>query len=139
MQVILIIILVLFLFLLRWLWSNLGDIEKSKKIKYIIFGLVIVYIFTFIIYSLSKTGLKFENQNAVKVFRNIFVMLFSIINSYICLPYIFKKLDQIDNNELEDSKIKLSIYIVVAIVILLGIFEFRYFGNLQKAIFYKGI
>ena len=32
MQVILIIILVLFLFLLRWLWSNLGDIEKSKKI-----------------------------------------------------------------------------------------------------------
>ena len=62
MPVIICIIIVMFLVLLGWTWSSLEDIEKTKKIEYIIVGFVVVYIITIIIYQISKIGISYENR-----------------------------------------------------------------------------
>lgn len=130
MAVIFIIILILFLFLLRWMWLSLGSIEKPTKIKCIICGLVILYVSTYIIYNISKIGITYDNQEAMKAIRTVFVMLFTIINGYIILPYTFRKLEQINNDEIEKGKIKKSIIILLVEFIILVIFEILYFRDL---------
>ena len=130
MAVIFIIILILFLFLLRWMWLSLGSIEKITKIKCIICGLVILYVSTYIIYNISKIGITYDNKEAMKAIRTVFVMLFTIINGYIILPYTFRKLEQINNDEIEKGKIKKSIIILLVEFIILVIFEILYFRDL---------
>ena len=69
----------MFLVLLGWTWSSLEDIEKTKKIEYIIVGFVAVYIITIIIYQISKIGISYENREIMKAIQNILVLVFSIV------------------------------------------------------------
>ena len=132
MPVIICIIIVMFLVLLGWTWSSLEDIEKTKKIEYIIVGFIVVYIITIIIYQISKIGISYENREIMKAIQNIFVLVFSIVNGYILLPYIFKKIVQIQNDEIDDKKFKKSIVILIAVIIILTIIESNYLANAQN-------
>ena len=132
MPVIICIIIVMFLVLLGWTWSSLEDIEKTKKIEYIIVGFIVVYIITIIIYQISKIGISYENREIMKAIQNILVLVFSIVNGYILLPYIFKKLVQIQNDEIDDKKFKKSIVILIAVIIILTIIESNYLANAQN-------
>ena len=132
MPVIICIIIVMFLVLLGWTWSSLEDIEKTKKIEYIIVGFVVVYIITIIIYQISKIGISYENREIMKAIQNILVLVFSIVNGYILLPYIFKKIVQIQNDDIDDKKFKKSIVILIAVIIILTIIESNYLANAQN-------
>ncbi len=132
MPVIICIIIVMFLVLLGWTWSSLEDIEKTKKIEYIIVGFIVVYIITIIIYQISKIGISYENREIMKAIQNILVLVFSIVNGYILLPYIFKKIVQIQNDEIDDKKFKKSIVILIAVIIILTIIESNYLANAQN-------
>ncbi len=134
MTVILIIILILLLVLLSWSWHSLGDIEKKTKVAIIVGGLVIVYLITFVIFSISKIGIDYKNKDAMKLIQTIFVMLFTIVNGYVILPYVFKKLNQINNEEIEKEKIIRSLIILAIIFIIIAIFEVSYLGNMQNGI-----
>ena len=134
MAVILIIIAILFLVLLGWSWNSLGSIDKKEKIKYIIIGLVLTYLLTFIIYAISKIGIQYDNKEAMKMIRTVFVLLFAIVNGYILLPYSFKKIEKIKNEEIEEEKLTRSIIILLIIIVMLLIFESIYLGNLQQVI-----
>lgn len=134
MAVILIIIAILFLVLLGWSWNSLGSIDKKEKIKYIIIGLVLTYLLTFIIYAISKIGIQYDNKETMKMIRTVFVLLFAIVNGYILLPYSFKKIEKIKNEEIEEEKLKRSIIILLIIIVMLLIFESIYLGNLQQGI-----
>ena len=122
----------MFLVLLGWTWSSLEDIEKTKKIEYIIVGFVVVYIITIIIYQISKIGISYENREIMKAIQNILVLVFSIVNGYILLPYIFKKIVQIQNDEIDDKKFKKSIVILITVIIILTIIESNYLANAQN-------
>ena len=128
------IVIILLLVLLGWTWHSLGNIEKPTKIACIIGGILIVYIITLVIYNISKMGIVYENKEAMKLIQNVFVSLFTIINGYIILPFVFRKLDQINNDEIEKEQLKKSIIILVIILLILGIFESSYLGNIQQGI-----
>lgn len=132
--VIILIVVILILVLLGWMWHNLGSIEKTTKCACIVGGLVVVYIITFIIYNISKIGITYENREIMKLIQTVFVSLFTVINGYIILPYTFKKLDQINNNEIEKKKVKNSIIILLIIIVVLAIFETLYLENSQQTI-----
>ena len=134
MTIIWIIILVMFLLLITWSWHSLGNIETKTKIPCLIGGLVGIYIITFIIYNISKVGIKYDEVETMKIIRNIFVIIFSIVNGYILLPYIFRKLNKINNQEIQKEEVKRSIIIVLIILVLLFIFESLYLGNVQQGI-----
>ncbi len=132
MIVIFTIILVITIILIAWMWTSLGSIEKTTKIACIILGLIIVYIMTFIIYNISKIGITYEDKEVMKTIRKVFVLLFTIINSYIILPYTFRKLDQINNEEIEKEKLTKSITILLGMVAILAICEGIYLSNIQQ-------
>ena len=93
MAIIIGILVLLFLVLIGWSWNSLESIDKKKKIITIVVGVGVVYIFTLIIYAISKNGITYENKEAMKTIQNVFVFLFTTVNGYIILPYIFKKIN----------------------------------------------
>ena len=134
MIVILMIILVLFLVLVGWMWNSLGSIEKKTKFVCMACGLVFVYVLTFVIFNISKMGIHYEDMNVMKVIRNVFVLLFMIINGYVILPFTFKRLEQINNDEIEKDKLIRSFVTLVILIVILVVFESRYLGNVQVGI-----
>ena len=132
--IIILIVVILLLVLLRWTWHNLGSIENSAKCTYIVGGLVIVYIITFIIYNISKIGITYENKETMKLIQTVFVSLFTIVNSYVILPYSIKKIEQINSGKAKKEKIKKSIIILLVIIIIVGVFESLYLGSVQQGI-----
>ena len=134
MTIIFVIIAIFVLVLIAWMWSSLGNIEKPTKIACMVGGLVIVYILTFIIYNISKIGITYEDIEVMKVVRTVFVGIFTIINGCIILPYSFRKLDQINNEEIQKEQLTKSIIILVIIVVVLFIFESMYLKDIQQGI-----
>ena len=133
-MIISLIVIILLLVLFGWTWHSLGSIEKPTKIACIIGGLIVVFIITFVIYNISKIGITYENKETMKLIRNVFVSLFTIVNSYVILPYSFRKLDKINNDEIEKEHLIKSIIILAIIILILGIFESSYLGSIQQGI-----
>lgn len=134
MTIIFIILAILFIILLRWTWHSLGEIEKNTKVKSIIIGVIIIYIITLIVYLISKIGITYENKEAGNMLQTVFVILFTSINGYIILPYAFKKLNQINNDEINKEKFKKSFIKLSVIIIVLCVIEIFYFKGIQQGI-----
>ena len=52
------IIIVIYLIGIAWMWQNLEDLEKNKKVIVILIGLMLMYIVTNIIFAISKGTIK---------------------------------------------------------------------------------
>ena len=126
--------IIMSLILVTWLWNRLGNIDNPTKIISIILGIIIVWIFTLITFNIAKIGINFENKDVLKTVRRVFVIMFTIINGYLVLPFLFKRLNLINNNEIDKEKFKKSIIILLIIVVIVFIFEINYMGSLQKTI-----
>ena len=70
----------------------------------------------------------------MKAIRAVFVSVFTIINGYFVLPYAFKKLDQLKNEEIDKNKFKNSVIKMFIIIIILFIIEINYLGDVQQRI-----
>lgn len=134
MAVILIVIIILLLVLLGWTWSSLGNIENKTKIICMIVGFVSTYIITLIIYKIAQTGIIFENPEVKRIIQNVFVLIFAIVNGYIILPYTFRKIEKIHNEEIEINQARRSIIILSAIILILIIFENLYLKNIIQGV-----
>ena len=129
------IIIVLFTVLILWTWNNVKDFENNiKKIKFIIIGIIILLISTFIIFTISKIGIKYPNDKVLKYVRRISILLCVPINGYISLPHIAKIKSDIYTNTADEEKCKKRIIILVAIIIIVTIFEIFYLKDFQKGI-----
>src|SRR5699024_705757 len=94
MVFIIIIALIIYFIDIAWTWKSLGDLEKSKKVAFIAIGLVITYIITTIVFSISQNGIQYENEESIKTVKNVLVAVFAGINGLIILPQLAKTLDK---------------------------------------------
>ena len=131
MTVLIVITSIIFLVLIGWMWHSLGNIETLTKIGCIVGGLIAVYILTFIIFNISRIGINYESIETMKAIRRVYVVLLTIVNGYVILPFVFRKLNQINNEEIEKEKVLKSLIILAIIIVILFIFEIIYFGNIQ--------
>ena len=134
MAIIFTIMIIMFIILIAWSWHSLGTIETKTKIISIIIGVILIYGLTWIIFTISKTEVAYENNEGMDTIKTAFVALFSIINGYIILPFAFRKLEQINNEEIEKEKLKKSIVIILIAIVIIALFETKYFANTQKRI-----
>ena len=54
MPLIIIVTIIVFLILIAWTWQSLGQLDKSKKVLFILIGIVIMYICTLIVCTTQK-------------------------------------------------------------------------------------
>lgn len=87
MPLIIIMIFVLYTVVVGWMWNNLGEIDKIKKLIIIFVEILVMYLLTLIIFNISKSGINYTSEEIEGVVRNTIVILFTGFNSLIVLPF----------------------------------------------------
>ena len=116
-----------------WIWHNLGNVNKNKKILFILFGIIIVYILTLMIYNISGNIL-YPNEEFKKAISSILILTFTGLNSLIVLPYIAKICDKIKEKEIDKIQVKRKIIIIAIIICAVIWIENAYLKNTQEGI-----
>lgn len=101
MPIIITIMIAMFLILISWTWHNLGDIEKIKKIITMIVLFVLIYIVTLIVFNISKSDILYNSKEAMENVKTILVLLFTMVNGLIIMPFIAKILNKISCNDID--------------------------------------
>ena len=134
MPIIITIMIAMFLILISWTWHNLGDIEKIKKIITMIVLFVLIYIVTLIVFNISKSDILYNSKEAMENVKTILVLLFTIVNGLIIMPFIAKILNKISCNDIDYNDAKKSFLVIFIVFIIVIIFECGYLKDIQNGI-----
>ena len=131
MAIIVIITIILFLVLIGWTWSNMENVEKEKKAGYIFSSIIVMILITTVIFSISASGVKYENQEMIKPVRLLLVAVFTAINGFVIIQYIGKILGRIHNQSIDEEEIKKKIILVLVIFLIVAIIECMYMKRIR--------
>lgn len=129
------IIFILFLVDIFWVWSSTKSFETNfTRISYIFIGTLFITLLTYIIFLFSKSEINYPNVAMIGKVRNIILLTFVPINSFVVLPQLAKIVDKIKNDEISGEKIKTTILIFIVVAIFAIILETVYFKSIQNGI-----
>ena len=134
MAFIITISIVMYLINIAWTWKNLGELEKSKKVIFIVIGLVAIYIITTIVFFISQKGVQYENEESMRTIKNVLVAVFAGINGIVLLPQMAKILDNAKEGEIEKNQLINRIILWIIILLICLIFECGYMKDTQEGI-----
>ena len=134
MPVIIIITLAIFCVLIIGTWHYLGNIEKTKKIVFIIIGIFVSYLITMILFSISKSGVTYPSNEIEQMVQNMIVTIFTGLNGILVLPYLGRLWDKISEEEITKQQFQKRICILLIIAIIVFIQEINYLKGVQNGI-----
>ena len=124
----------IFIISIVWIWHNLGNIEKPRKILFIFIGLLIMYLITVLLYHLSSSDITYPSEEVQKTVSNTLILVFTGLNSLILLPFTANVFDKILEEEIEKNQAQKR-FIVILIIFLVCIFvETGYLKDTQEGI-----
>lgn len=124
----------IFIISIVWIWHNLGNIEKTRKILFILIGLLIMYLITVLLYHLSSSDITYPSEEVQKTVSNTLILVFTGLNSLILLPFTANVFDKILEEEIEKNQAQKR-FIVILIIFLVCIFvETGYLKDTQEGI-----
>ena len=134
MTFIILITIIIYLVMIVWTWKGLGEIEKPKKVLFILIGVFAIYLITLLVNSFAQNGIEFEKEAIAKEIKNILVLVFTGLNAMIVLPFIARTLEKVDSGEIEKDELSKKIVILIIIFIISMIIECNYMKNTQEGI-----
>ena len=134
MTVIMIVAVLIFIISIVWIWHNLGNIEKPRKVAFIIIGLLIMYIFTVILYNFSSSNIAYPSEEIQKTVSNTLILVFTGLNALIFLPFIANLVDKILEEEIGKQKAQRRIIILLIIFVICIFVEKGYLESTQEGI-----
>ena len=134
MTIIIIITIILFVVLISWTIHNLGQIDKIKKLIFIVISLLVVSLITLLIFNLSSKNIIYEKQEMIGNVKTILMMVFIPFNGLIFIPYIAKITSKLEDGEIDKQKVKKNIIILLILFIILMIWECNYLKSAQQGI-----
>ena len=134
MTLIIIGVILIFVISIVWTWHNLGNIEKPRKVAFIIIGLLITYLVTMFLYNLSNPDITYPSEEIQKTVANTLILVFTGLNALIFLPLIANVLDKILEEEIEKTQAKRRIIIILVIFVVCIFVEKGYLESTQEGI-----
>lgn len=128
------IIIIIYLVAIAKTWTNLEELEKHKKIIIIGIGIIVLYLVTNIIFSISTNSIEYQNGNMQNSVKNMLTILFTGINALIFIPWITKNVVKLKNNEIEKKIFQMKLLIIGTVFVVCMIVENIYMKNIQKGI-----
>ena len=134
MTLIIIGAILIFVVSMIWMWHNLGNIEKPRKIAFMIIGLLIMYGFTVVLYTISSSNIAYPSEEIQKTVSNTLILVFTGLNALIFLPFIANLVDKILEEEIHKKQAKRRIIILLIIFVICVFVEKGYLGSTQEGI-----
>ena len=126
-------IIIVYLLVIAWTWSSLEELEKKSKIMIIFAGIIAIFLITQLVFSISKSGIIYENDNIEKSISKVIVILFTGLNSLV-LPLLAKNINKRANEEIDNNVLKVRLIIILAIFVICLFLECGYMKDIQEGI-----
>ena len=139
MTFIIIMTIIIYLLVIAWSWTSLGDTSKAKKILIIFIGMITIFLITQIVFSMSKSGINYENEEIENWVGKIIVFLFTGLNGFV-MPFLMKLFKKLQNGEIEGNIFKVRFILILIIFIICLFLECGYMESIQQGILnvYRG-
>lgn len=111
--------------------TNIYEFEKEKKIQFIIIGIIVMLVLTWIIVSISSIGIQVENKEYIRISKLSSVLIFAPINSIFALPYLGNIINKLKQERLTNGQVNTRVLILLIILIIIGIIEVSYIKSFQ--------
>lgn len=134
MTLVIVTAIIIYVILIAWTWQSLGSIEKTKKIVFILVGIVLMYLVTLVVFGTTKGDIDYQNMEIQSSIQNVIVAICTGINGMIVLPQIGKIVDQINENQIEKEQLIKKCLILIVVFIVCLIFESGYMRDTQQGI-----
>lgn len=126
-----IISIVIFAIAILMISTNIYEFEKEKKIQFIIIGIIVMLVLTWIIVSISSIGIQVENKEYIRISKLSSVLIFAPINSIFALPYLGNIINKLKQERLTNGQVNTRALILLIILIIIGIIEVSYIKSFQ--------
>ncbi len=126
--------ILIFMIGIIWIWHNLGNIEKPRKVLFIIIGIFFMYVYTMFIFNMVHLDIPYPNEDVKNVISKTLILIFTGLNTLVILPYSANIVDKIFEEEIERNKANKRIIILVIIFLLCIFVEKGYLKNTQEGI-----
>ena len=134
MFLIILISLIIYIIAGVMIYHNTYNLEQQKKAKLIICGVLATIIITIIIVNICSQGMKTEFTKQLSIIKIVSILLFSPINLILSVPYIGHILNEYEVKIINEEKAKKKLIILLAILILVGVFEINYIQSFQRGL-----
>ena len=131
---IIIVVIALFIVLVGFSWYRLEAYEQIEKIIYCVAGILVSWVITSILFSISSSGMNYINAEVEKEISKILVLVFTPINGIVLMPYIAKVLSRLRFDEIDQKEAIKQFMILAVIFIVVCIIEVFYLKNIQVGI-----
>ena len=133
MTFIIIMTIIIYLLVIAWSWTSLGDTAKIKKVLIILVGIITIFLITQIVFSMSKSGINYENEEIENWVGKIIVFLFTGLNGFV-MPFLMKLFKKLQNGEIEGNIFKVRFILILIIFIICLFLECGYMESIQQGI-----
>lgn len=130
MFIISIISIIIYLIATLTIWTNIYEFEKEKKIKFIISGIAIIFIITWIIVLISSGGIQVQSSY-LKIAKTTSLLIFAPINTILAVPYLGNMLNKYKQKRLDEQNLKKRLLAWGIVLLVIVIFEINYINTFE--------
>ncbi len=134
MTLVIVTAIIIYLVLIAWSWQSLGSIGKTKKIIFILVGIILMYLITLVVFRTTKGDIDYQDIKIQNSIQSVIVAICTGINGMIIMPQIGKILDQINENQIGKEQLIKRCFILVVVFVICLIFESGYMKDTQQGI-----
>lgn len=131
MIVIGIISMIIYIVAILMITTNTYEFEKEKKIKFILIGIIVVLIITWIMVFISSSGIQVEDKHYLSTVKITSVLIFAPINTIFALPYLGNVMNQYKQKRLNEKNKKKRLIILAIVLFIIMIIEISYMKSFE--------
>ena len=132
---IIIVVIALFIVLVGFTWYRLEAYEGMEKVIICVAGILISWLITSILFSISSNGMEYMNEDIKHEVSKILVLVFTPINGIASMPILAKIMSRIKFDEIDSKEAVKQILILGIVLIIIFVIEVMYLRNIQLGIF----
>lgn len=134
MTLVLITIVILYLVCALWTWHSLGRLEPTKKIAFLILGIIMTYLITLLTFHLSKGEITYPTQEIYHSMKQLMILVFTGLNSCMMLPFLARQIDRVNEEEISREVAMKRILIFFVVILFVLWIESSYMQSTQQGI-----
>lgn len=132
---IVIVVVALFMVLLGFTWYRLEAYEGMEKVIICVAGILISWLITSILFSISSNGIEYLNEDVKGEISKILVLVFTPINGIAFMPILAKIMSRFKFDEIDEKEAVKQVLILGILLIIISYIEVMYLRNIQLGIF----
>lgn len=131
MFIITVISIAIYIIAILMVTTNIYEFKKEQKLNFIIIGIFVILIITWLIVAFSSNGIEVGEERFLKTAKMVSVLLFAPINTIFAMPYLGNVLNKYKQERLKPEQVQKRLLILGIVLVFVIIVEANYIKTFE--------